>query len=108
MSLMHRTSATQLAAPAILTEEPLHVAVNVYPNPVADYISIDLANQASGEVEIKVFDAKSGRLYRDTRIQKSGNKFSHKLNMTHFPASIYIIEIKQGNDRAFRKVAKLN
>jgi endoglucanase len=103
-----RTSATQLAAPAILTEEPLHVAVNVYPNPVADYISIDLANQASGEVEIKVFDAKSGRLYRDTRIQKSGNKFSHKLNMTHFPASIYIIEIKQGNDRAFRKVAKLN
>ncbi|WAC11788.1 carbohydrate-binding protein [Dyadobacter pollutisoli] len=99
-----RTGATQPAAP----EEPLHVAVNVYPNPVADFISIDLANELTAEVEIRVFDAKSGRLYKDTRIQKSDNKFSHKLNMVNFPASIYIIEIKQGNDRAFRKVAKVN
>jgi endoglucanase len=103
-----RIAATEVAAPVLEVEEPLHVAVNVYPNPVSDFISIDLANQSVENVEIKIFDSKSGKLFRNAAIQKSGNKFSHQVNITQLPAGVYIIEIRQGNERAFRKVAKLN
>lgn len=104
-----RQAAVEMALPALSeTEVPLHADVNVYPNPTSDFIRIDLANNHIDPIEIRVFDAKSGTLFKDLRVIKTANRFSHQLNITQLPASIYIVEIKQGNDRAFRKIAKAN
>nr|WP_295927124.1 carbohydrate-binding protein [uncultured Dyadobacter sp.] len=104
-----RQAAVEVLAPALSEPEmPLHADVNVYPNPTSDFISIDLANNHTDQIEIRVFDAKSGTLFKDVRVIKTANRFSHSLNITQLPASMYVVEIKQGNDRAFRKIAKVN
>ncbi|TLV00696.1 carbohydrate-binding protein [Dyadobacter luticola] len=103
-----RTAAVASAAPALPIVESLHADVKVYPNPTSDFISIDLANERFGNIEIKVFDAGSGRLHSKTNLDKKDNKFSHKLNISNLPASMYIVEITQDEQHAFRKVAKLN
>jgi endoglucanase len=101
-----RTSDIEQHAPAI--EDSFHADASVYPNPTSDYISIDLANTNFSDVEIKVFEAGTGRLHANLSIPKSGNKFSHRLKMSHLPAGMYIVEISQERQHAFRKVAKLN
>lgn len=95
-----------MAAPK--EEATLHADANVYPNPTSDFVSIDLANEITGQIEIRIFDAKSGTLHKDIKVNKTTGRFAHQLNITQLPASVYIVEIKQGNDRAFRKIAKVN
>ncbi|SEJ31056.1 Por secretion system C-terminal sorting domain-containing protein [Dyadobacter sp. SG02] len=103
-----RQAAMEMAAPAVKEEFSLHAEANVYPNPASDFVSIDLANDKTGQIEIRIFDAKSGTLYKNMRVNKTANRFSHQLNIMQLPASVYIVEIKQGNERAFRKIAKVN
>jgi endoglucanase len=102
-----RTTATDLASPVLTTEQLLNEDVKIYPNPAVDFINIDLANENTANLEIKIFDSKTGSLYKEGNITKSGNKVSHKLNVAQLPIGVYIIEIKQGSDRAFRKLAKV-
>lgn len=103
-----RQSAVEMAAPVLKEEVSLHADANVYPNPTSDFVSIDLANENAGQIEIRIFDAKSGTLYKDIKVNKTTNRFAHQLNITQLPASVYIVEIKQGSERAFRKIAKVN
>jgi endoglucanase len=98
-----RTAAIATAAPALPIAETLHADMTVYPNPTSDFISIDLANDRTGNIEIKVFDAGSGRLHHKSSILKNGNKFSHRLNISNLPASMYIVEVTQDQEHAFRK-----
>ncbi|WP_031528602.1 carbohydrate-binding protein [Dyadobacter crusticola] len=102
-----RKAMVESPAPAV-EAQPLHADASIYPNPTSDFVSIDLANEKYTEVEIKIFEAASGRLHHKAKVQKTGNKFTHKINITHLPASMYIVEISQDQDRAFRKLAKLN
>jgi hypothetical protein len=98
-----RTAASELNK-----ELMLHEAVNVFPNPATDIVNIELANENSADIEFKVFDARSGRLYKDDRLQKSGNKLSHKINVMQLPIGSYIIEVKQGTESTFHKIVKAN
>jgi endoglucanase len=84
----------------------LQRAVSVYPNPAADYITIDLANESIGNIELKIFDTGTGRLYKRETLSKSENIFKQKINIAHLPVGSYVIEVIQGQDRAFRKLIK--
>ncbi|HEV7380085.1 MAG TPA: carbohydrate-binding protein [Dyadobacter sp.] len=84
----------------------LQRAVSVYPNPTADYITIDLANTSAENIELKIFDTGTGRLYKKETLLKSENNFQQKISVAHLPTGSYVIEIKQGQDRAFRKIIK--
>jgi hypothetical protein len=103
-----RQAAAETAAPLLKEEVTLHADAKVYPNPTSEFVSIDLANDKTGQIQIRIFDAKSGTLYKNMQVNKTASRFSHQLNITQLPASVYIVEIRQGNDRAFRKIAKVN
>lgn len=103
-----RQAAVEMAAPVLKEEISLHADAKVYPNPTSDFVSIDLANDKTGQIEIRIFDARSGTLYKQMQVNKTGGRFSHQLNITQLPASVYIVEIRQGEERAFRKIAKVN
>ena len=84
----------------------LHNTVEVYPNPSVNYISIDMKNKSNAPIEVNLFDAGAGRLHKQIRIEKGNSSELKKIDISTLPGGIYIIEIKQGNDRAFRKVVK--
>ncbi|SDF25897.1 Por secretion system C-terminal sorting domain-containing protein [Dyadobacter soli] len=103
-----RQAAVEIAAPVAPEEASLHADARVFPNPTSDFVRIDLANDKTGQIGIRIFDAKSGTLYKDLKVNKTASQFAHQLDITQLPPSIYIVEIVQGNDRAFRKIAKVN
>jgi endoglucanase len=88
------------------TVATLHQSVLVYPNPTVHSISIDVMNNNIAPVEINIFEAGTGRLHKQLRVMKENQSELKKVDVSSLPAGMYIIEIKQGNDRAFRKVVK--
>jgi endoglucanase len=97
-----------MPVPEVAETQPLHHAIEVYPNPTIDFITINMANDSNADVEIKIFDASIGRLYKQERIQKTGASVVKNISMQSLPTGVYIVEVKQGNERAFRKVVKAN
>ncbi|RRB01246.1 carbohydrate-binding protein [Larkinella rosea] len=84
----------------------LNNAIKVYPNPTVDYISIDLENESDSKLEVKLFSAALGTLHKEINIDKQAAAFSGKIDVSSLPTGVYILEIKQGDDRAFRKILK--
>jgi endoglucanase len=80
--------------------------MSVYPNPTQDYLNVDLTNLANGEVEVKVFDARMGRLFKNEKISQTGKSLHKKLNISSLPVGTYILEIKQGSGSTFHKFVK--
>ncbi|WP_138481151.1 carbohydrate-binding protein [Dyadobacter bucti] len=104
----NQRTAAETVVPTAVTGKILHEAVKVYPNPTADFINIDLEDDNATNLDIKIFDSKSGRLYKQGKVHSSTPKMSHKLDISQLPVGVYVIEIMQGNDRAFRKLVKVN
>ena len=96
------------AAPELPATSPVTEELNVFPNPAIDFVNIEFANEINGDVDLKVFDAATGKLFKNQRIRKMDNKLSHKLGLTRLPVGSYIIEVKQGNQSTFRKIAKVH
>ncbi|MBE9460253.1 carbohydrate-binding protein [Dyadobacter subterraneus] len=92
--------------PTTETALTLHQSVQVYPNPTAHFISIDVMNKNDSPVEVNMFDAGIGRLHKQLRVNKENQSELKGIDISTLPIGVYIIEIKQGNDRAFRKVIK--
>jgi len=84
----------------------LHNSVQVYPNPTVSYITVDMKNKTNAPIEINLFDAGIGRLHKQLRIEKGNSSEMKKIDISTLPTGVYILEIKQGNDRAFRKIVK--
>jgi len=89
-------------------EEPfsLHNSVKVYPNPSVNHVTVDMKNKSNAPIEINLFDAGVGRLHKKIHIQSGNASEIKKIDISTLPTGVYILEIKQGNDRAFRKVVK--
>ncbi|MDQ6480847.1 carbohydrate-binding protein [Dyadobacter sp. LHD-138] len=93
-----------LAAP--VENMNLHKTVMVYPNPSVSDITIDMKNKSNAPIEINLFDASAGRLHKQVKIEKGNTSEKKKIDISTLPTGVYILEIKQGNERAFRKVIK--
>lgn len=96
-------------AGAVALTEPamtLHESVNVYPNPSAQFISVDVVSSGSSAIEVNLFDAGIGRLHKQFRVTNENQSDLKKIDISALPVGVYIIEIKQGSERAFRKVMK--
>ena len=102
------TTLIEKAAPQVPVENSLllHETVTVYPNPSTDYILIDLGVSSDSDLEVKIFDAHNGQLHKKTSFTKAEAKAKQQVNITSLPTGMYVVEIRQGNKRAFRKVVK--
>ncbi|GAB3342638.1 hypothetical protein GCM10027299_57630 [Larkinella ripae] len=100
------TTATARLGSAELTGKSLHETVRVYPNPSIDQVTIDLDNESNQPLEINLFNGSLGTLHKQMNAEKPSSNYSGKINISTLPAGMYILEVKQGNDRAFRKIVK--
>jgi endoglucanase len=100
-------SSSLLTSPLETSEAAtLHQSVQVYPNPTVHSISIDVKNNNTAPIEINIFESGTGRLHKQLRVTKENQSELKKIDVSSLPVGMYIIEIKQGNERAFRKVVK--
>ena len=96
------------AAVALSEGKPLDEAIRVYPNPTADFVTIQAERTATTPLSVRVFDAGMGRLLRQVSMTKTGSLFSGKVDLSQLPAGMYLLEVKQGGERVVRKVLKTN
>lgn len=104
------TSTSTTAAARLESAEPmaksLEESVRVFPNPTADYVTVDLESGSNEPLEINLFSASQGVQHRRIKAQKTTTTYSRRINMTTMPAGMYILEVKQGQERVVRKIIK--
>jgi endoglucanase len=95
-------------ARVIASELPtvLEKAVQVYPNPTADYLTVTVTSDNVTDLDVTVFDASLGRLHKQVKLKKEGTVVSEKIDLSALPVGTYVVELRQGQERAFRKVLK--
>jgi endoglucanase len=79
----------------------------VFPNPVSDYIIFSLDNTHVGTLAISVYDANSSRVFKNEHFIKRDRTLKEKIDIRNLPLGIYVLEIKQGSETAFRKILKV-
>jgi hypothetical protein len=78
----------------------------VYPNPSTDFVTIALENSSLEKLEIKVFSAGLGALFKEISFPKKNYVFKEKIDISALPEGIYIIEIKQKDHFFYQKIIK--
>ena len=102
------------ASNARLAVEPAEIPgegtweVTVYPNPVVrDFLQVALENGTNQAVEIRLFNAVRGTLHHEAMLTTGEKNLRHRLDMTQLSAGEYILEVRQNDKRAFKKVVYL-
>ncbi|QKZ14410.1 carbohydrate-binding protein [Spirosoma sp. KUDC1026] len=95
-------------ARVIASELPttLEKAVQVFPNPTVDYLTVTVTSDNVADLDVTVFDASLGRLHKQVKLKKESTVISEKIDLSALPVGTYVVELKQGQERAFRKVLK--
>ncbi|MFD2932346.1 T9SS type A sorting domain-containing protein [Spirosoma flavum] len=98
------------AAARLSAELPGHEeeSLRVYPNPSTDKVVIQLNNAYVGEVDVSVIDANLGVSRHQVTLQKSTSTFSGSVDLSSLPYGIYLLEVKQGNNRTVRRILKVH
>jgi len=80
--------------------------INVYPNPSSGLINIALSSKAAGNVQIKICEAGSGKIYKNIQFSKGSGYISRSVNTHSWPSGYYIVAVKQGDDTIVKKILK--
>lgn len=96
-------------AAVIPTEEKsLDKAIQVFPNPVADFVTIQVERISNTPLIVTIFDVGQGHLHRQVKISKTGSQFSARIDLSKLPTGAYLLEVKQDGERSVRKILKQN
>jgi hypothetical protein len=79
----------------------------VYPNPASESIRINLQNDQTGIVEVKIIEGGSGKVYSESRYPKEGKTFYREMDIQRLPPGIHVVEITLGDEKITRKIVKL-
>ena len=87
------------------TAEAEHT-LDIFPNPVADLLTVDLSSEHEGEVRIRVLDV-TGRELRALRFDKGGSTLRTQLELGSLPAGVYRLQLLEGDRSTVRSFVKL-
>jgi hypothetical protein len=83
-----------------------NLQLNIYPNPSADLIQLEMNNAAAGKYSLSVFDAE-GRIVSNQIIEVTGNFSKTAINSTNWSAGIYYVSLlKDGVEKVVRVVKR--
>ncbi len=80
----------------------------VYPNPAVNSITVSFDNPARNQVELRVSDAVSGKIYHHLSTTADAGAFSKQLDISRMPNGSYLVELRAQNQVAIKKIIKAN
>lgn len=81
--------------------------LQLYPNPVTDLLNLNIRNVMLGQVIVGVYDF-AGRLIKSQVYNKQDNTFQTTMNFKDVAAGLYLVEIRQKNEKTVRNILKLH
>ncbi|MDI6031855.1 S8 family serine peptidase [Flavobacterium sp. LB2P84] len=80
-------------------------SLNVWPNPMNNFVNVSVQSDLSDEIYLEVFDVLGIRqLYK--KIDYSNNGFVNSINVDSLKKGLYIFKIKQGKKQSIWKILK--
>lgn len=79
--------------------------VDLFPNPVADNLNLQIHLSASAEANVSIHDF-LGNVVMDQNLGIVNAHFVEKLNLSHYPSGVYIIKINAGQEVVSRRFIK--
>lgn len=83
--------------------DELFTNFKLFPNPSNGMITVSFDVESSNDVNIELFDIR-GRKIKSSAFKVSGNTFSKALNYQSVAKGLYIVKIKNGNNRISKKI----
>ncbi|WP_116107537.1 MopE-related protein [Lewinella sp. IMCC34191] len=80
--------------------------LNLYPNPVADQLSFNLASDYRGSVDVLLTDA-TGRTIRTLQIDKLSDELRQELQVGALPPGVYRLRVIEGDSHSIKPFIKL-
>ncbi|MCB0516999.1 MAG: choice-of-anchor V domain-containing protein [Chitinophagales bacterium] len=81
------------------------LAWQVSPNPITDFLQLDIYTASSKNFTLKMVDLQ-GKLIQEWRNIKANNHFSEKFSVQEAPAGIYFLQLSNGKFAQTQKVVK--
>jgi hypothetical protein len=91
--------------PPVSLPERSNEVFAISPNPVRDFVRIDLDGRASGKISLRIID-NSGRLIKDELLQ-TNEQGRINLDLSYLPPGTYHMIIKDDGFSAYSKMVKL-
>jgi hypothetical protein len=79
--------------------------LRVFPNPVANSLSLGFDTEIAGQATISIMDAKGATVKAQTETMSAGRQ-SRQVDVSHLPAGTYIIMVKNATMAAQQKFVK--
>jgi hypothetical protein len=80
--------------------------LNLYPNPVTDWMTIEIANDWNGFVSFSLFDL-NGRLLMTENMMKANDELKLQMNLINLNSGNYILVVSFDGNHLKRKVHKI-
>lgn len=79
--------------------------VNLYPNPADSYVNVEYTLEEGGEVEVTVYNF-TGKTIINKSVSSYPGFNSDKIDLYTLKNGIYLLEVKQGDDKIVKKFIK--
>ncbi len=79
--------------------------LQVYPNPVAEYVEVVVENGSLNPVSARISN-NAGRQYQQVSFSKTGRVLRTQIDVSLLPAGTYLLDVRQGQARVVKKIAK--
>jgi hypothetical protein len=87
--------------------EPALGSLQVFPNPTTDYVELTIDNGDTSPVTARLYDASTGRVHKQAEFEKPAQQLRERIDISALPTGMYLLDIRQGTERAVRKVIKV-
>jgi hypothetical protein len=87
-------------------DPPMAVQLNLYPNPVTDWMSIEIVNNWNGLVSFRLLDI-NGRLLITDNLMKVNDELKLQMNLINLNSGNYILVVSFDGNYLKRKVQKI-
>ena len=90
---------------SLLNEETGIATVRLFPNPAGDWVDLQFDFSLPQKVEWRLMDARGAFLQRD-EMAGQGVGFTHRIDLSDYPAGVYLLQLRTGKYNEIRKLIK--
>ena len=77
----------------------------IYPNPTADFVTLNLNNEVVSPINVTIYD-NAGRRCKQISFTKLSRSFSEQVDLSTLPTGQYLLEVRQEDIRVVKKIIR--
>ena len=105
--------SVRLIDPVLLTEmttsvgilNDQNVALDVFPNPVSDFLNVNITLEGSDRFDLRLFN-NVGQLLQSESLNFNAGENRHQLDLSKLPLGIYMVQLSNGKESLTERILK--